>query len=59
VTAGPSTRCAVAEDHGNPLDEPMLWIADQVVGAAGDAHTGDDRWFRALADSVELVRIEL
>lgn len=44
-------------EHGHPLDEPMLWIADQVVGAAGDAHTGDDRWLRALADAVELVRI--
>lgn len=46
-------------DHGNPLDEPMLWIADQIVGAVGDAHTGDDRWLQALANAVELIRIEL
>ena len=46
-------------EHGHPLDEPMLWIADQVVGAVGDDHVGDHRWLRALAASVEIVRIDL
>lgn len=27
-----------------PSLEPMLWIPDQILGAMGDAETGDDQW---------------
>lgn len=49
----------VRVDHGQPLDDPMLCLADAVVGAVGDAHTGDDRWLASIADAVEIIPIDL
>ena len=44
---------------GFPLEEPMLWIPDQVLGALGDAETEDPRWFDQYAESVERINISL
>ncbi|WBU37168.1 hypothetical protein [Homoserinibacter sp. YIM 151385] len=46
-------------DHGLPREEPMLWIADQVLGALGASIVGEDRWYTAIRDSIEVVRIDV
>jgi hypothetical protein len=38
--------------HGQPSDEPMLWLADIVVGAVGDAHVGRPEWLDGFGDSI-------
>ncbi|MBQ9043968.1 MAG: hypothetical protein IJ111_14285 [Eggerthellaceae bacterium] len=42
-------------EHVRGSDEPRLWVADQVLGAYGDARAraGDDRW-EPLADRVSV-----
>lgn len=61
--AGLRSRIAIPAslriDHGQPSTEPMLWIADQVLGAYGDALAGESRWFDRLQASMEIVPIEL
>jgi hypothetical protein len=42
-----------------PSLEPMLWVPDQVLGAMGDAETGDTQWLDALAGTVTRVDISL
>ena len=43
--------------HGRPLQEPMLWVADAVTGAVGDALCGQPTCEDVLADLVERVDI--
>ncbi len=45
-----SRRLAV--NHEQPIQEPLLWIADAVAGAAGDHRCGDPRYYRELAPRV-------
>lgn len=45
-------------EHEQPSGEPMLWVADQVLGAVGATLSGDTRWFEQIAASVDIVRIE-
>ena len=46
--------------HGFPSEEPMLWIADQVLGALGESLAGGDgRWFEQLRSSTVLRQIDL
>ncbi|WP_147050740.1 hypothetical protein [Kocuria flava] len=40
-----------------PSGEPMLWVPDQVLGAMGDAETGEERWMQVLGQSVTRVDI--
>ncbi|ROQ30955.1 hypothetical protein EDF46_3467 [Frondihabitans sp. PhB188] len=46
-------------DHGLPSEEPMLWIADQALGALGESLAGDNAWFEQLAASVNVIRIDV
>ncbi|GAA2125138.1 hypothetical protein GCM10009825_01200 [Arthrobacter humicola] len=39
--------------------DPMLWIADQVLGAYGDAETGDFQYLRTIEDDILVSRIKL
>lgn len=40
-------------------EDPMLWIADQVLGAIGDAEAGEPRYFKTILDDVKISRINL
>ena len=40
-------------------EEPMLWAADQVLGAFGDAEAGDGKYLDAIGDGVYVSRIQL
>lgn len=42
-----------------PSIEPMLWVPDQVLGAVGDAETGDRRWLDQFQGAVQIIRIVL
>lgn len=47
-------------DHGQPSTEPMLWIADQVLGALGESLAGGRAdWFDAVRPSTTVDHIEL
>jgi hypothetical protein len=47
-------------DHGQPSSEPMLWIADQVLGALGESLAGvHPEWFDAVRSSTTIDRIDL
>lgn len=43
--------------HGEPSEEPLLWLPDQVLGAAGEALAGDDDFMRRLGPAC--TRVEL
>ena len=44
---------------GRPLDEPLLWLPDIVLGATGLMLVGNsDRWWRKLPREPELIHIE-
>jgi hypothetical protein len=40
-------------------EDPMLWVADQVLGALGEAETGDSRYLAAIVQDVMVSRINL
>lgn len=40
-------------------EDPMLWIADQVLGAIGDAEAGEPRYFKTILEDVMISRIDL
>lgn len=40
-----------------PSLEPMLWIPDQVLGAIGDAETGDDQWLSIFSSHISRLDI--
>lgn len=44
---------------GFPKDEPMLWIPDQMLGALGDAESGERTWFDQYDGMVERIDIPL
>lgn len=46
-------------EHQLPSEEPMLWIADQVLGALGESMGGNARWFERLSRSTRIERIDL
>lgn len=47
-------------DHGLPSEEPMLWIADIVLGALGESMAGGrPEWFDAVRSSTTVDRIDL
>ncbi|WP_140403324.1 hypothetical protein [Microbacterium oxydans] len=47
-------------DHAQPSEEPMVWIADQVLGALGEKMSGGrSDWFDAVSPSTTIERIEL
>ncbi len=50
-----SRRLSVS--HGEPVQEPMLWVADAVAGAAGDHRRGTPRCYEALGALVEQIDI--
>ena len=39
--------------------DPMLWVADQVLGAYGDAATGDDRYLSAIKQDILMAHVRL
>ncbi len=43
--------------HGQPLQEPMLWVPDAVCGATGDHHRGARTCFEILGELVEMLDI--
>ena len=45
--------------HVHGPDEPRLWVPDQVLGAYGDALTGDTRAWEHLAHLVRVERVNL
>lgn len=45
-----SARLGVA--HGQPLQEPLLWLPDAVAGAAGDHRCGLNRTYELMVDLV-------
>lgn len=52
-------RMVLRIDIGKPSREPMLWIPDQVVGAVGDAETGDSEWIEPLRPMLARIDIRL
>lgn len=47
-------------DHGLPSEEPMLWIADVVLGALGESMAGGrPDWFDAVRSSTTVDHIDL
>jgi hypothetical protein len=46
-------------DHGQPLQEPMLWLPDAVAGAVGDDRCGRTECLALLSGAVEVVDMEL
>lgn len=47
-------------EHALPSTEPMLWIADQVLGALGEAMTNDrTEWFDTVRSSTTIDYIDL
>lgn len=45
-------------DHAQPSIEPMLWVADQVLGALGESLTGGSyEWFDAVRARTTVVDI--
>lgn len=47
-----SRRLSVS--HGQPLQEPLLWLPDIVAGAAGDHRCGENQVYELLKDLVHL-----
>lgn len=43
--------------HGEPVQEPMLWVADAVAGAAGDYRRGTRRCYEVLDGLVDQIDI--
>lgn len=54
-TMSPGLRVEI----GFPRDEPMLWIPDQMLGALGDAESGERAWFDQYEGMVERIDIPL
>lgn len=50
---------ALRVDHGLPSSEPMLWAADQVLGAIGEAFAGRESYFDRIEATTHISRIEL
>lgn len=44
---------ALSVTHGEPIQEPLLWVADAVAGAAGDQQCGRNALYGLLGDLVE------
>lgn len=44
-------------DHGQPSEEPMLWVPDQVVGAVAESLAGDHSFRSRLESSIEITHI--
>ncbi len=44
-------------EHGDPGLDPMLWLPDQVLGAAGAALSGDRRFVALLGSSLDSVHV--
>jgi len=44
-------------EHGDPGLDPMLWLPDQVLGAAGAALSGDGRFVAALGSALDSVHV--
>ncbi|NED99973.1 hypothetical protein [Phytoactinopolyspora halotolerans] len=42
-----------------PRDEPMLWAADAVAGAANAKHNGNPEWFEPLASLTEQIEVKI
>lgn len=42
-----------------PSIEPMLWVADQVLGAMGDAATDESQWLDRYGNTIERIDIQL
>lgn len=45
-------------EHGDPTDDPMLWLPDQVLGATGAALAGERRYTDPFSDALESVHVE-
>jgi hypothetical protein len=45
-------------EHGEPDRDAMLWLPDQVLGAAGAALSGDSRYAEELGNAVDTLRVE-
>jgi len=43
--------------HGQPKEEPMLWAADAVAGAAGDQACGNPRCWHVLTGLTEVIDV--
>ncbi len=50
-----SRRLAVS--HGQPIQEPLLWIPDAVAGAAGDQRCGNPNHYQTLGPRVRLIDV--
>ncbi len=43
--------------HGQPIQEPLLWIPDAVAGAAGDQRCGNPSHYQSLGPRVRLIDV--
>lgn len=46
-------------DHGQPVQEPLLWLPDVVAGAVGDGWCGDGTHLLVLEDHVEIIEMDV
>lgn len=46
-------------DFAPGVQEPLLWIADQVLGAIGEAAVGNHQWLDMIERNIRYVRIKL
>lgn len=44
-------------DHIRGMDEPLLWVADALLGAVVAARTGQPRWLRKVEHHTEVIEI--
>ncbi|MDR2703467.1 MAG: hypothetical protein LBB58_03915, partial [Cellulomonadaceae bacterium] len=44
-------------DHIRGMDEPLLWVADALLGAVVAARTGQERWLQHIKRNTEIIEI--
>jgi hypothetical protein len=54
-----AVRAVLRVEHGDPLTEPLLWLADIAAGAAAMAETGTPRFLELLGDGLVIERLQI
>ena len=49
----------LSADFAQPVQEPMLWLPDEVAGAVSAAQRGEPRWLLTLSESVDVRDVEV
>lgn len=52
-------RAVLRVEHGDPMTEPLLWLADIAAGAAAMAETGTPRFLELLGEGLVIKRLQI